>query len=187
MNLSILLRVGILIDVFLITLSFSCRKTTPRRTSTSLFQSFQSGGITFKSEKLMKYFDLPLFLVIGATEDRSKLGTKVLRCMVSHKKQCIPFNKRLPEIEGLQTVGSIPTFVELLTTSYSSVPISMVGMNLITPPAVTLSLLKQGYDVGIRNFFCQPGTVDSSVEVILLRHFNALSVSVLSYRHLPCR
>lgn len=114
----------------------------------------------------MKYFDLPIFLVIGASEDRSKFGTKVLRCMVSHKKQCIPFNKRLPEIEGLQTVDSIPTFVKLLTTSFPSVPISMVGMNLITPPAVTLSLLKQGYDVGIRNFFCQPGTVDSAVEVM---------------------
>lgn len=114
----------------------------------------------------MKYFDLPIFLVIGASEDRSKSGTKVLRCMVSHKKQCIPFNKRLPEIEGLQTVDSIPTFVNLLTTSFPSVPISMVGMNLITPPAVTLSLLKQGYDVGIRNFFCQPGTVDNAVEVM---------------------
>jgi uncharacterized protein len=172
MQLSILFRVGILIDVFL-AFGFSYCKTTPTRASTSLFQSFQSGGINFKTEKLMKYFDLPLFLVIGASEDRSKFGTKVLRCMVSHKKQCIPFNKRLPEIEGIQTVDSIPTFVELVKTSYPSVPISMVGMNLITPPAVTLSLVKQGYDVGIRNFFCQPGTVDSAVEVTILQSIDA--------------
>lgn len=138
----------------------------PLRQALKPLQNFKSGGITFKTEKLMNYFDLSVFIIIGATEDRSKFGNKVLRCMVSHKKNCIPFNKRLPEIEGLLTVDSMATFVDRLSTLNPSVPMSQVGMNLITPPGVTLSFIKQGYDLGIRNFFCQPGTVDDAIEVI---------------------
>jgi predicted CoA-binding protein len=130
-----------------------------------LSESFFSGGVQFKSEKLMKYFDLPVFLVIGASEDRTKFGNKILRCMMSHKKQCIPLNKRLSEIEGLPTVDSLATLVQQLPIMYPSVPISEVGMNLITPPPVTLILMRQGYDLGMRNFFCQPGTTDGAVEV----------------------
>ena len=137
------------------------------RHSSRLFQTFSSGGVTFKSEKLMKYFDLPVFLVIGASEDRSKFGNKVLRCMLSHKKQCVPFNKRLPIIEGVTTVDSLQAFIDLLPTLSPTASISEVGMNLITPPPVTLNLMRQGYELGIRNFFCQPGTVDGDVEVIL--------------------
>lgn len=141
------------------------QKNVLSRQRTSFLQSFRSGGINFKSEKLMKYFDLPVFLVVGASEDRSKFGNKVLRCMVSHKKQCIPLNKRLPEIEGIPTIDSIANLAQQLSVLYTTVPMSMVGMNLITPPAVTLSLMKQGYEIGIRNFFCQPGTVDGDIEV----------------------
>ena len=130
-----------------------------------LLQTFKSGDITFKSERLMNYFDLPVFLVIGASEDRSKFGNKVLRCMISHDKMCIPFNKRLSEVEGLQTVSSLSTFAVELYTMYPLVSVSNVGMNLITPPPVTLTLMRQGYEIGIRNFFCQPGTIDKAVEV----------------------
>ena len=133
--------------------------------SSSLYESFVSGGIQFKSEKLMNYFDLPVFLVIGASEDRSKSGNKILRCMISHSKQCIPLNKRLAEIEGCVTVDSLATLAAQLPERYPNVPIAMVGMNLITPPQVTINFIRQGYDMGIRNFFCQPGTTDGAVEV----------------------
>lgn len=142
----------------------------PGRQTSSLFESFRSGDISFKSEKLMKYFDLPVFLIVGASEDRSKFGNKVLRCMISHKRQCIPLNKRLSEIEGIPTVDSMASLAQQLSMLYPTTPISMVGMNLITPPAVTLSLMKQGYAIGIRNFFCQPGTVDGEIEVSLHVH-----------------
>lgn len=150
------------------------------RQRASFLQSFRSGDINFKSEKLMNYFDLPVFLVVGASEDRSKFGNKVLRCMVSHRKQCIPLNKRLSEIEGIPTIDSVATLTQQLSVLYPSVPMSMVGMNLITPPAVTLSLMKQGYEIGIRNFFCQPGTVDGDIEV----SFQSFSSTYLTSRFL---
>jgi hypothetical protein len=36
--------------------------------------SFSSGGINFRSEQLMNYFDLPAFFIVGASEDRNKFG-----------------------------------------------------------------------------------------------------------------
>ena len=166
----VILVVGLLLGNALTSYGFLHQRVLGRQTS-SLLESFRSGDINFKSEKLMKYFDLPVFLVVGASEDRSKFGNKVLRCMISHKRQCIPLNKRLSEIEGIPTIDSMASLAQQLSMLYPATPISMVGMNLITPPAVTLSLMKQGYEIGIRNFFCQPGTVDGEIEVSLQMHF----------------
>ena len=141
-------------------------------------------------QKTSGYFDLSVFIIIGATEDRSKFGNEVLRCMVSHKKYCIPFNKRLSEIEGLQTVDSLATFVDRLSTLNPSVPMSQVGMNLITPREMTLSFIKRGYDLGIRNFFCQRSAADDAMEVItsfvLLQYVFATEYYILlAELHLP--
>ena len=165
----VILVVGLLLGNALTSYGFLHQRVLGRQTS-SLLESFRSGDINFKSEKLMKYFDLPVFLIVGASEDRSKFGNKVLRCMISHKRQCIPLNKRLSEIEGIPTIHSMASLAQQLSMLYPATPISMVGMNLITPPVVTLSLMKQGYEIGIRNFFCQPGTVDGEIEVSLQMH-----------------
>mmetsp|Transcript_13585 Transcript_13585/g.13162 ORF Transcript_13585/g.13162 Transcript_13585/m.13162 type:complete len:155 (-) Transcript_13585:247-711(-) len=91
-------------------------------------------------------------------------GNKVLRCMVAHKKLCIPLNKRLSEIEGIATVDSIDTLLQRMLLEHPEIPVSSIGMNIITPPSVTLPMIRQGYNLGMRNFFCQPGTVDTQVE-----------------------
>lgn len=114
------------------------------RSSSCVLQSFISGGINFKSEQLMNYFDLPLFFIVGASNDRSKFGNKVLRCMVAHKKVCIPLNKRFPEIEGISTVDSLDALIEQMLIKYPDTPISNIGMNLITPPGVTLIMMREG-------------------------------------------
>mmetsp|Transcript_13584 Transcript_13584/g.13161 ORF Transcript_13584/g.13161 Transcript_13584/m.13161 type:complete len:185 (-) Transcript_13584:247-801(-) len=139
--------------------------TSHMKLSSRVMQSsFNSGGINFKSEQLMNYFDLPAFFIVGASEDRNKFGNKVLRCMVAHKKLCIPLNKRLSEIEGIATVDSIDTLLQRMLLEHPEIPVSSIGMNIITPPSVTLPMIRQGYNLGMRNFFCQPGTVDTQVE-----------------------
>ena len=40
-------------------------------------------------------------------------------------------------------------------------------MNMITPPAVTLNMIRQGYELGVRHFFCQPGTIDGDVTALV--------------------
>ena len=38
---------------------------------------------------------------------------------------------------------------------------------MITPPAVTLNMIRQGYDLAVRHFFCQPGTIDGDVTAMV--------------------
>lgn len=121
-------------------------------------------AITFKSERLKNYFDLPLFVVVGATEDRSKIGNKVLRCLLFHKKNCICLNKRLPEIEEAPTIPGLAALASELSARYPAVSsMSQIGINLITPPEVSAIVIRQAYELGVRNFFCQPETIDGDL------------------------
>lgn len=43
-------------------------------------------------------------------DDRSKFGNKVLRCYKQHNRVAIPVSKRLPNIEGIESVESITAF-----------------------------------------------------------------------------
>lgn len=71
--------------------------------SLSSFRLFSStsSSMNFKSEKLTNYFNLKAFYIVGASDDRSKFGNKVLRCMVAHNKKCVPLSKRISSIEGM--------------------------------------------------------------------------------------
>ena len=56
--------------------------------------------------------------------------------MLYHKKECIPINSKVSEIEGVAAVDSLTTLVStFLPDKYEgTIPISKVGMNIITPP-----------------------------------------------------
>ena len=52
-----------------------------------------------------------------------------------------------------------------------------VGVSIITPPAVSQSVLEEGYKLGIRNFFLQPGTYNEQVDEYIQREMkSALSI-----------
>ena len=38
------------------------------------------------------------------------------------------------------------------------------GISIITPPGVSLLILKEGYNLGCRHFLLQPGTHDATTE-----------------------
>ena len=108
----------------------------------TLYQS--KPAISYKSERLRSYFeDLELFVLVGASDDRSKLGNKILRCMLTHQKSCIILSKSLPEVEGAPTVPGLAALIEQLPTRYPSLSVDKVGVNMITPPAVTLNMIRQ--------------------------------------------
>ena len=48
-------------------------------------------------------------------------------------------------------------------------------MNMITPPAVTLNMIRQGYELGVRHFFCQPGTIDGDVMALVESEYTTLN------------
>lgn len=86
------------------------------------------------------------FAVLGASKDRWKYGNKILRCYLQHGRDAIPVNPKESEVEGVKAypdVGSIPGEID--------------AASLITPPAVTESLIPQLVKKGVKRVWMQPG------------------------------
>jgi predicted CoA-binding protein len=115
---------------------------------------------TMASGDASAFFQLQAFAVVGASEDRAKFGNKVLRCYVQHGYSVTPVNKRSTSIEGLTCVPSLAQWV-------GSQPPTALGVSLVTPPGVTKTVIEEGYALGLRHFFLQPGTHDKETDAWL--------------------
>ncbi|KAI8338626.1 CoA-binding protein [Chlamydoabsidia padenii] len=105
-------------------------------------------------KSLTKHFiSNPYFAVVGASTSRSKYGNKVLRWYQNEGLSVIPVHPKELNIEGLPTITSLDQLQEPQLTSVS----------IITPPSVTLNVLKDCKRLGIRNIWLQPGAEDKQV------------------------
>lgn len=86
------------------------------------------------------------FAVVGASQDHTKYGNKVLRVYQQNHYEVIPVNPKASEIEGL------PAYPDL-----SSIPGEIDGVSIITPPAVTERVVLEAVNKGIKNIWMQPG------------------------------
>ena len=126
------------------------------------------------------FFATGLKAVVGASSDRTKFGNKVLRCYLEKNMAAVPVNKRSKVIEGVECVGSL----ELLKAKVDeraegvSVPSSMsdVGVSIITGSGVTRMILEEGYSLGVRHFYLQPGTYDAEVDYFISTKMPGASV-----------
>jgi predicted CoA-binding protein len=93
--------------------------------------------------------------VVGASQDRSKYGNKVLRAYLQTNRTVYPVNPTTDVIEGLK---AYPTLADL--------PETVHGVSIITPPRVTEKVVEQAGELGIRNIWMQPGAEsDSAMEL----------------------
>jgi uncharacterized protein len=84
--------------------------------------------------------------VVGASRDRSKIGNRVLLAYLQSGRAVYPVNPGGGEIEGLKAyadLGSLPTPIH--------------GISVITPPAVSESIVEQAAALGVKNIWFQPG------------------------------
>jgi len=86
------------------------------------------------------------FAVAGASTDREKYGNKVVRAYLQNKKTVYPINTKVSEVEGLKAYPDV-----------SSVPAEEFALSIVTPPAVTLQVVRQALKLGVRYFWMQPG------------------------------
>jgi predicted CoA-binding protein len=98
------------------------------------------------SEKIAKFLDVAGFGVVGASNDRSKYGNKVLRCYQMKGVRVIPVNPRESVVEGLDCVASV-----------GDLPDGVSSISVITPPAVTEQVVDEAIARGIQNIWMQPG------------------------------
>ena len=86
------------------------------------------------------------YAVVGASTDRDKYGNKVLRCYQQHGREVHPINPKAAEVEGLKAYASL-----------AEVPTKLKGVSIITPPAVTVQVVREAAALGIPRVWMQPG------------------------------
>ncbi|MBI4911102.1 MAG: CoA-binding protein [Acidobacteria bacterium] len=97
-------------------------------------------------DKIQAFLSEGPYAVVGASTDRDKYGNKVLRCYQQHGREVYPINPKAPEVEGLK---AFPGLAEL--------PVPVKGLSVITPPAVTESVVREAARLGIPRVWMQPG------------------------------
>jgi predicted CoA-binding protein len=98
------------------------------------------------NEKIEEFLAGAPHAVVGASQDRAKYGNKVLRAYQQDGRPVFPVHPTANEIEGLTAYPDL-----------ASLPETLHGIAVITPPAVTEKIVQQAADVGIQHIWMQPG------------------------------
>lgn len=107
------------------------------------------------AQKQKAFLSSPQYAVVGASKDQTKFGTKVLKWYQAHNKTVTPIHPKEESLEGLGTLKSIAELPSPTTTSVS----------IITPPSITLKVLKEAKELGIPALWLQPGAEDEEVKL----------------------
>ncbi|CAE6529118.1 unnamed protein product [Rhizoctonia solani] len=108
---------------------------------------------TMSTKAQTLFFKSAQFAVAGASKDQTKYGTKVLKWYQAREMKVTPVHPKEPELEGVKAVTNLTGLESPSRTSVS----------IVTPPKVTLALLKEGKELGVPAFWLQPGAEDEEV------------------------
>jgi predicted CoA-binding protein len=86
------------------------------------------------------------YAVVGASNDRSKYGNKVLRAYQQREANVYAVNPVATEIEGQAAYPDL-----------SSLPETPRGISIITPPRVTETVIAEAAELGVAFAWMQPG------------------------------
>jgi len=95
---------------------------------------------------LSNFFASPSFGVVGASNDRSKFGNRVLRKYLEHRLKVYPINPNEEFVEGLTVLKNV-----------NDLPNKTKSISIITPPDITEKIVEQAIQKGIQNIWMQPG------------------------------
>lgn len=114
-------------------------------------------------EQIDSFLTAAAYGVVGASANRDKYGNKCLRCFQQNGYRAIPVNPREEEIEGIPCVHSV-----------LDLPADVTSISVITPPAITDTVVAMAIEKGIRNIWMQPGA--ESATAIRKCHENNINV-----------
>jgi len=84
--------------------------------------------------------------VVGASTNRDKYGSKVLRAYAQSGREAWPINPRADEIEGLKCYPDL-----------AALPAVPRGISIITPPKITEAVVEEAARLGVKFVWMQPG------------------------------
>lgn len=109
------------------------------------------------------------YAVAGASRDRSKYGNRVLRAYLQNDRDVVAVNPGADEIEG------VPSYPDL-----TAIGTPVHGVSIITPPAVTATIIDEAIALGIKHLWLQPGAEEPAA----IERARAAGVNVIAYG--PC-
>ena len=86
------------------------------------------------------------YAVVGASANRAKFGNRVLRAYARKGLEVYPINPRAEVIEGMKAYPNL-----------KSLPRPPRGVSIITPPAITETIVAEAAEAGARFVWMQPG------------------------------
>lgn len=92
------------------------------------------------------FLECQSFAVVGASMDRTKYGNRVFRMYQKHGYNVVPVNPNAKQVEGQKCFARL-----------ADIPHQPDAISVITPPAVTESIIDQAIALGIRHIWMQPG------------------------------
>lgn len=92
------------------------------------------------------FLEQPVFAVAGASTDRNKYGNKVVRVFMQNNRKVYPINPKAETVEKLKAYRDVV-----------SLPSDTAAFSIVTPPSITLQIVRQGLKRGIDYFWMQPG------------------------------
>jgi len=123
------------------------REQVPARRDSGLqIQFLNYFNDTTMNEQIEEFLAGGPHAVVGASTDRAKYGNKVLRVYQQNGRTVFPVHPTVDEIEGLTAYPDL-----------ASLPETVHGISVITPPAVTEKIVQQAADLGIQHIWMQPG------------------------------
>ncbi|KAK2740743.1 hypothetical protein FQN57_005975 [Myotisia sp. PD_48] len=116
---------------------------------------------------LKRFFSSTRFAVAGASTDPSKYGYKLLAWYHQHSLPVTPLNPKAPEIK-------LPSRSYPTVASPSALPSpSKTSLSIVTPPKVTMNILREAKGVNIPAVWLQPGTFDDEILEYARKNFEA--------------
>src|SRR5262245_50727400 len=97
-------------------------------------------------EKIEAFLANKRFAVVGASQDRTKYGNKVLRSYKQNELEAVPINPTAAEVERQHAYPDL-----------ASVPGTIDAISIIPPPPVTERVVADAVARGIKHILMQPG------------------------------
>ncbi len=106
-----------------------------------------------KMEELVKDFlKQRRFAVAGSFRSESKYAYKILKTLMQKGYEVYPVNPRLRYVERLKCYRRI-----------SDIPVVVDVVDIVTPPPVTATIVRECKQMGIRRIWLQPGSEDEAI------------------------
>ena len=101
---------------------------------------------------MQEMISLKNWVVIGATDDKSKFGYKILKKLKDKGYSVCGINPKYNEIEGIKIYNNINEIKENIDVA-----------NIIVNPNIAITMLDDIKNKGIKNVWFQPGSFNDEV------------------------